>query len=40
MASRKDDSIEAVDIQDGQVLHLDLSLAVTEASRLRHHVPV
>lgn len=38
VASRKDDSIKAVDIQLGQVLHLRHSLTMTEASRLHHHV--
>lgn len=40
MASRKDDSIKAVDIQLGQVLHLHHSLTMTEASCLDHHVPM
>lgn len=36
LSSRKDDSVKAADVQLGQVLHLQ---AVTEARRLRHHVP-
>lgn len=39
VATGKDDGIKAVDIQLGQVLHLHHSLIMTEASRLRHHVP-
>lgn len=39
MASWKDDGIEAVDVQLGQVLHLCHSLSVTEAGCLHHHVP-
>lgn len=40
IATRKDDSIKAVDIQLGQVLHLHISLIMTEPSRLHHHVPM
>lgn len=40
VAPRKDDGVEAVDIQLGQVLHLHHSLTMTEASRLHYHVPV
>lgn len=40
VASREDDSIKAVDIQLGQVLHLHHSLTMTEASGLHHHVPM
>lgn len=40
VATGKDDSIKAVDIQLGQVLHLHVSLIMTEASRFNHHVPM
>lgn len=40
MSSWKDDGVEAVDVQLGQVLHLRHSLSVTEAGCLHHHIPV
>ncbi|TNN86416.1 hypothetical protein EYF80_003186 [Liparis tanakae] len=40
VASGKDDCVEAVDVQLGQVLHLHRSLTVTEASGFHHHVPM
>lgn len=39
LATRKDDTIKAVDIQLGQVLHLGHSVTMAEASWLYHHVP-